>query len=169
MSYTYHVPSFHFFLGAVSEMQRSKVFPTWLPHHVTYDIIIINRTFYVSSRSNGENLVSIRQAVAEKNKSSLRTNKQTDPNATPNPSAEVTRKRAIRDCRPSPELVSCGVCVVLCGVCVLVCYIINKRHNLNCHFRSARSDDRVPRRPALIGHLTHDVFLNYYSIEFRIG
>ena len=46
------------------------------------------------------------------------------------------RERAIRDCRPSPGLVMCGVCVVLCGVCVVLCgvcvlvrYVINKRYN----------------------------------------
>ena len=36
-------------------------------------------------------------------------------------------ERAIRDCRHSPGLVLCGVCVVLCGVCVQVCYIINEQ------------------------------------------
>ena len=41
--------------------------PTWLPHHVTYNIIIILKTFYMSSCSYGDNFVSIRQAVAEKN------------------------------------------------------------------------------------------------------
>jgi len=56
---------------------------------------------------------------------------------------KVTRKRAIRDCIPSPGL-------LLCGVCVLVCYVINKRHNWNCHFITAGSDGQVPRRPALI-------------------
>ena len=34
---------------------------------------------------------------------------------------EKTRKIAIRDCRPSPGL-------ALCGVCVLVRYVINWRH-----------------------------------------
>ena len=34
---------FNFFLGAVSEIeaQSFSVFPTWLPHHVTYDCIIL--------------------------------------------------------------------------------------------------------------------------------
>ena len=50
-----------FFLGAVSEIQRCKVFPffqhgchtTWpMPHHV-----IIIKTFYISSCTNGENFV----------------------------------------------------------------------------------------------------------------
>ena len=44
-----------------------SVFSTWLPHHMTYDVIIINKTFYMSSHSEGEKFVSIRQAVAEKN------------------------------------------------------------------------------------------------------
>ena len=63
-----------FFLGAVSEIQSSKVFlffQLWLPQHMTYDIkIIIERAHvhdYTSSRTNGENFVLIRQAVAEKN------------------------------------------------------------------------------------------------------
>ena len=42
------------------------LFPTWLPHHMNYDIIIIIKTFYMSIRTDGENLVSIRQVVAEK-------------------------------------------------------------------------------------------------------
>ena len=63
------MPSFNFFLGVVSEIevQNFPLFPTWLAHHVTYEIIIIIKTFYMSSRSYGENFVSIRQAVAEKN------------------------------------------------------------------------------------------------------
>ena len=77
------MPSFNFSLGAVSEIQRSKVFfvfPIWLPHHVIYDVTIIIKTFYVSSRTNGENFDSIRQAVAEKNTKVLcgQTNEQTD-------------------------------------------------------------------------------------------
>ena len=66
---TCHVPSFNFFLGAVSkiEVQSFSVFPTWLPHPITYAVIIINITFYMSSHSNGENFVSIRLAVADKN------------------------------------------------------------------------------------------------------
>ena len=64
------MPSFNFFLGAVSEIQRSNFFssfPILLPHHVTYDVMTIIKTFCMSSRTNGENFVSIRQAVAEKN------------------------------------------------------------------------------------------------------
>ena len=47
-----------FFLGAVSEMevQNFYVFPTWLPHHVTYDVIIIIKTFHMGSRTDGEKL-----------------------------------------------------------------------------------------------------------------
>jgi len=61
-----------------TEVQSFSVFPTWLPHHVTYDVIIISITFYLSRRSCGENFVSIRQAVAEKNTKVLcgQTNKQ---------------------------------------------------------------------------------------------
>ena len=61
-----------FFLGVVSEIQRSKFFPTWLPHHVTYDITIMIKTFHISRCSYGEIFLSIRQAVAEKNPSGLR-------------------------------------------------------------------------------------------------
>ena len=72
--------SFNIFLSAVSEIevQSFSVFPTLLPHHVTYDVIIIE-TFYMSTRTNGENFVSIRQAVAEKNTKVLcrQTDKQT--------------------------------------------------------------------------------------------
>ena len=107
MRSTCYVPSFNFFLGAVSEIQRSKVFPIWLPHHVTYDVIIIIETFNMSSCANGENFFSIRQAVAEKNTKVLcgqikkqtyrqtdrnrQTNKQMDQNAIPslNPLARV--------------------------------------------------------------------------------
>jgi len=67
-----------------AEVQSFSFLPTWLPHHVTYDIIIINKTFYMSSRTNGENLVSIQQALAEKN-----TDKQMDPNAVPSPLPRV--------------------------------------------------------------------------------
>ena len=34
---------------------------------MTYNVIIIIKIFYMSSRTNGENLVSIQQVVAEKN------------------------------------------------------------------------------------------------------
>ena len=85
MRSTCYVPSVNFFLGAVSDIQRSKVFtvfPTWLLHQVTEDVIIINKTFFMSSRTDGENSVSIRQAVVEKNTKVLcrRTNKQTKKN-----------------------------------------------------------------------------------------
>ena len=88
-----YVPSFNFSHGAVSEIQRSKVFPffpIWLLHHVTYDVIII-KTFYMSSRSYCENFVSIRQAVADKNTKVLceQTNRQTDPNPKPSPLVSV--------------------------------------------------------------------------------
>ena len=75
-------PSFNFFLHAVSEMevQSFSVFPTWLPHHTTYDIIITIKTFDMSGRIYGESFVSIHQAVAEKNTKVLcgQTNRQTD-------------------------------------------------------------------------------------------
>ena len=69
MRSTCDVPGFNFFLGAVSEIevQFFSDFLTWMPHHVTYDIIIMIKTFYMSSRTNGENFISIRQTVAEKN------------------------------------------------------------------------------------------------------
>ena len=73
---------FNFFLHAVSEIevQSFSVFPTWLPHHVTYDVIIIIKTFYMSSYTNGKNFVSIRQAVVEKNTKVLcgQTDRQTN-------------------------------------------------------------------------------------------
>ena len=78
------MPSFNFFLGVVSEIEVQSFFrfSNWLPHHVAYDIIIIIKTFYMSSCTNGENFVSIRQAVAVKNTKVLcgqtNTNKQTD-------------------------------------------------------------------------------------------
>ena len=60
-----------------------SVFPIWLPHHVTYDVIILIDTFHMTRRTNGENFVSIRQAVAKKNTKVLRgqTDKQSDANA----------------------------------------------------------------------------------------
>ena len=39
---------------------------------------------------------------------------------------------------------------ILCGICVLVCYEMNKRHNWNCHFITAGSDDRVTRCPSFM-------------------
>ena len=67
------MPIFNFFLGAVSEIQRSNffVFPIWLSLHETYDVIIIIKTFYMSSCTDDENFISIRQAVASKNKKVL--------------------------------------------------------------------------------------------------
>jgi len=65
-----------------AEVQSFSIFPILLPHHVTYDIIIIMRTFYLSSRTYCENLVSIQQVVAEKNTKVLcgqtKTDRQTD-------------------------------------------------------------------------------------------
>ena len=60
-----------------TDVQSFTVFPTWLPHHMTYDVIII-KTFYMRSRSSGENFISIRQAVAVENMKVLcrQTNKQ---------------------------------------------------------------------------------------------
>ena len=57
-----------------------SVFPQWLPHHVTYDVIIIIRTFHMSSSTNDENVVSIWQEVAEKNMKVLcgQTDRQTN-------------------------------------------------------------------------------------------
>ena len=70
-----------------TEVQSFSVYPIWLPHHVTHDIIVIIKMFYMSRRTNGENFVSIRQAVAERNTKVLcgQTDKQTDPNAIPSP------------------------------------------------------------------------------------
>ena len=71
-----------FFLGAVfgDGGPNFSVFPIWLQHHVTYDIIIIFITCFMSSRNNVENFVSIRQAVVERNTKVLcgQTNRQTD-------------------------------------------------------------------------------------------
>ena len=77
-----------------TEVQGFSVVPIWLPHHVTYDVITIIRTFYMSCRTNGENFVSIRRAVVEKNTKVLcrqtdrhidkQTNKQTDKQTDPN-------------------------------------------------------------------------------------
>ena len=82
MRSTFHVTSFNFILGAVSEIevQSFSIFPTWLPHHMTYYIIIIIKAYHMSHRTYGENFVSIRQAVAENNKKVLcgQTDRQTD-------------------------------------------------------------------------------------------
>ena len=48
-----------------TEVQMFPIFPIWLQHHVTYDVIIIIKIFYMSRRTNGENFVPIRQAVTE--------------------------------------------------------------------------------------------------------
>ena len=58
---------------------------------MNYDITIIIKTFYMSSRTNGENFISIQQVVADKNTKVLcrQTNRQTDPNAIPSPLARV--------------------------------------------------------------------------------
>jgi len=74
---------FQFFLWCGfrdTEVQRFSIFPTWLPHHVTYDVIVMNKTFYMSSRSYGGNFSSIRQMVVERNTRVLcgQTNKQTN-------------------------------------------------------------------------------------------
>ena len=80
MRSTCHVQSFIFFpLGAVSETGPVfSIFPTWLPHHVTYDVIIIIITFYMIV-APAVKIPSIRQAVAEKNTKVLcgQTNKTT--------------------------------------------------------------------------------------------
>ena len=96
MRSTCYVPSFNFFLGAVSEIevQSFPIFPTWLPQHLAHDIIIINKIFDMSGCSYGENFASIWQAVVEKNTRVLcgQTNKQTDTNAIPSPSVRVKTK-----------------------------------------------------------------------------
>jgi len=53
------------------QVSNFSFFPTWLLNNVTYDVIIIMKAFYMSSRSYGENFISIRQAVAEKYTSTL--------------------------------------------------------------------------------------------------
>ena len=104
---TCYMPSLNFFLGVASEreVRRFSILPIWLPHHVTYDVIIIIQTFYMSSHTNVVNFVSIQQAVVEKNTKVLcgqtntntntNTDKQMDPNAelSPNPSARATSYR----------------------------------------------------------------------------
>ena len=81
MRSTCYVPSFNFFLRVVSEIQRYKVFPfvKYGCHTEIYGVIII-KTFYMSSRTNGEKFISIWQAVAEKNMKVLfsQTDKQID-------------------------------------------------------------------------------------------
>ena len=82
MRSTFHVPSFNFFPWCGfrdTEVQSFSIFPIWLPHYVTYDIIVMIETFYMSRHNDGENFISIRQAVGEKNTTVLcgQTNKQT--------------------------------------------------------------------------------------------
>ena len=50
------MPSFNVFpwYGFRDGCPSFSGFPIWLPHHVTYDIIIIIKTFYLSSRSGGD-------------------------------------------------------------------------------------------------------------------
>ena len=82
-----------------TEVQSFSIFPTWLPHQLIYDIIIIMKTFHRSSRFDGENFVSSRQMVVEKNTKVLcgqtdrqtnkQTNKQTVTNAIPTPPARI--------------------------------------------------------------------------------
>ena len=42
-----------------AEVESLSFFPTWLPHHMTYDVIIIIKSFYLSNRTSGENFVLI--------------------------------------------------------------------------------------------------------------
>ena len=63
---TCHVLSFNFFIGVVSEIQRSKVFPTWLPHHVTDDVIILIVTFCISCQSDKRLQRKTRKLVVDK-------------------------------------------------------------------------------------------------------
>ena len=98
------VPSFNFFPWCGfrdTEVQSFSIFPIWLPHPVTYDVIIIIKTFYMSSRTNGENCLNPTSGCGEKHESSVltnkqtdrqtnrQTNKQTDPNAIPSPNPLV--------------------------------------------------------------------------------
>ena len=78
-----------FFLRVVSKTQRSKVFPfspTWLPQHVTHDVIIIIKTFDTNRCSDKQ---------LHRKTLTFCTDKQTDklkgPSATPSPLARVTR------------------------------------------------------------------------------
>ena len=83
MRSTCNVPSFNFFLGAISdtEVQIFSVFLTWLPQHVTCDVIIAIKIFYMSCCIDDDKFVSIRQAVTEKNTKVLcgqKTDRQTE-------------------------------------------------------------------------------------------
>ena len=61
-----------------TEVQIFCVFPTWLPHDVTYNVIIVIKTFYMCSHTSGENFVLIRQAVAEKKTRKFYVDQQTN-------------------------------------------------------------------------------------------
>ena len=99
------MPNFNIFHGAISEIevQSFSIFPKWLPHQVTYDVILMIKTFYMSSCTYGENFISIRQAVAEKNTKVLcgqinkqrQTDRQMEPKAIPSPSTRVIPKAAL--------------------------------------------------------------------------
>ena len=56
-----------FWCGFGDRGQKFVFFTTWLPHHKTYEVIIIIKAFHMSGHSDDENFLSIRQAVAEKN------------------------------------------------------------------------------------------------------
>ena len=47
-------------------VQHFSFFSTWLPHHMTDDVIMIITAFYMSSHTYGENFLSIQQAIPEK-------------------------------------------------------------------------------------------------------
>jgi len=94
-----------FSLARFQRYRGPKFFPfsNMAATHMTYDVIIIIKTFCMSSRTNVENLFSIPQVVAEKNTKVMcgQTNKQTDrqknkqpvdPNAipSPNPSSSIS-------------------------------------------------------------------------------
>ena len=83
-----------------AKVQSVSVFPTRLPHHVTYDILILIKTFHWSRRTNDANFVSIWQAVAEKNTKVLFEQTNMDPNTIPSPLVSVTG-RALGGARTS--------------------------------------------------------------------
>ena len=61
------MPSFNFFPWSGfgdTEVQGSSFFPTWLPHF--FDVVIIIKAFFMSSRSYGETFLSIGLVVSEK-------------------------------------------------------------------------------------------------------
>ena len=71
---------FNFFLGAVSkiEVQITSVFPTWLPHVVTCDVIIMTKSVVapmvkISSQSDKQERRKTRKFCADK-----QTDRQTD-------------------------------------------------------------------------------------------